>query len=150
MTTLTMISYEPWPWLRRVGWLMVLAVMLAACAPATMPALRGDPSATSSFVVDQPYQQVYRTNLERSRACHWMSFLTGNVHVENDLYPDLQRGEIRAVAHDGFRVYTILGIDVVALALDRTMVTTYSGFSTWNRDMRAVEAWVTEGATACR
>jgi hypothetical protein len=40
---------------------LALFLMLSACAPKTMHALRQDPSATQHVVVDRPYMEVHRT-----------------------------------------------------------------------------------------
>lgn len=126
------------------------AALLAGCAPPTLQGLRENPAGTTRFEVGQNYQQVYRTVIANARKCYQGSAgpMAQNV-VTGDLYTDIRSGEISVALHGAAGVDTYLGIDIKALADDRTEVRTYYRPSTWASSAAGVESML-RGGSECR
>lgn len=132
----------------RISACAALALALASCAPATMQTLREQSAGQLSFSIDQGYQQVYRTVLTNARRCFQANFVSAQVIVQGDLYPDLFAGEVTVAMHGAMGVDTYLGIDVKGGVAGSTAVKVYHAFGTWARRAEAVQGWLA-GSTAC-
>jgi hypothetical protein len=132
--------------------LLTAALLLAAltgCAPATLQGLREKPTGTGQFEVDQNYQQVYRTVITNARKCWQSGLITAQMVVTGDLFTDTKAGEVTVALHGAAGVDTYLGVDIKAVADDRTQVRTYYAMSSWAAGPAAIESWVRTGSTTC-
>lgn len=122
---------------------------LAGCAPATMQGLREKPHGQTKFEVQRSYQSVYRTVLNNSRKCWQAGLITAQMIVTGDLYSDTRSGEVTVALHGGAGVDTYFGVDIKAVAEDRTEVQTFSAGRGWAPAASAVKEWLELGHTDC-
>ena len=127
----------------------VAVVVLAGCAPATIEGVRQAPAGHETLVLDQPYQQVYRTVVTNARRCYQTGMVTAQMVVTGDLYTDTQTGQVTVALHGGLGVDTYMGVDIKALDDKRSQVDTFVSLSTWTRALPMVKRWLTQGDTPC-
>jgi hypothetical protein len=113
-------------------------------------ALRQEAAGKYTYQFDSNYQQVYRTIVDRARACWQTGMITAQMVVQGDLYTDIRSGTISVALHGGFGVDTYLAIDIVAIGDARTVVHAYYAAQSWEPGARAVKAWVTGTSQECR
>jgi hypothetical protein len=126
----------------------LMTTILSGCFPATTAALKQEPSASLSFVVDEGYQSVYRKIATRMRACYESTWVGDNVSVRAELFTDIRKAEIAAEGINailGKRVQLLVEID--ALGENRTEVRAYQPIG--KASVRAVRRWVLDGSTEC-
>lgn len=127
---------------------LVAAVALTACGPATMQELRASPNLKARFEVPTNYQAAYRTVLDNSRRCWQGAITTAQMVVQGDLYTDIRSGHISVALHGGFGVVTYAGIDLKATGDAQTDVQVYAAQSNWDTS-KMVKAWLENGSTSC-
>jgi hypothetical protein len=92
-----------------------VSITLAGCATSATDVrnLQGDHK--TSFVVDRPYQQVYRVLLERQRSCEQSVSILANLSVSGELYSDEKFGTISSAANgpQGAVVNTVIDVRAI-------------------------------------
>jgi len=102
------------------------------------------------IVVEQGYQQVYRTVLTNARRCWQTGMITATMIVNGDLFTDTRSGEISVTLYGGLGPSTYLAFDVRALSDTQTQVTSYAGLSSWAGATELPRRWLLEGWQSCR
>lgn len=127
-----------------------IALLIVACAPATIEGLKKNHANSYSFDVNENYQPVYREILSTARKCYQTGMVTAQMMVQGDLYHDIKSGNVTVALHGGFGVDTHMTIDISALNNEKTKVVVFNALSTWNPAAQAVRKWVEENSTECR
>ncbi len=130
---------------------MLIFFLLFGCAPATVQGLRENPAGSITFEAPENYQSVYRKIMTPARDC-WQqgaSLLTADMDVHGELYSDIRKGSISITARGGAGAQTYMAIDIVALADNKTRITTYYALRGSLLRAKAVEEWVKNNSTAC-
>ncbi len=127
-----------------------LLLLLAACAPDSLQALREDAAAKHNFKAPLGYQEVYRRVVGPMRTCYQMGGTLGpQFLVQSDVFTDTRRGEVVLL------VMTTLGtqyrfiVDIAAEGEDRASVMTYSWSIAHVPTGALVERWVLNQDSAC-
>jgi hypothetical protein len=133
---------------RTIGVIGLMA-LLAGCANMTGQHLRAEAADVLTFDVAQPYQAVYRTILTQAGACYASGGYVAPTVIDGELSGDTASGQIAVRLYRMGRMVTLLAIDVTARATEQTRVIIYAYSHAQRRDARAIEGWVTTGATGC-
>jgi hypothetical protein len=130
--------------------LLPLAATLAACAPSSVTGLRDAPAGRESVVVEQHYEDVYRTVADRARDCFQLNFLVQQMVVYADLFPSKRLGTVtiqqRGMLGD---VNTWLTIDITSLGDKSSRVEVLYGSRLYAPVARTVLTWPA-GGKDCR
>jgi hypothetical protein len=129
---------------------VAVALALTGCAPATIEGVRQAPAGHETLVLEQGYQQAYRTVVTNARRCYQTGMITAQMVVTGDLYSDTQSGQITVALHGAVGVDTYLGVDIKALSDQRSQVDSYVSLSSWKPALGVVKRWLTEGSTECK
>ena len=125
----------------RVVCAMMLAGLMAGCAPGSPEAVRQHPQSVREVRLPAGYQEIYRTLVANSRRCYEIGLITANRQVRSDLYTDIGRGEItyEMVGALGRDVYAT--VDVIREG-DGTLLRVHNGLGDYGP---LVERWAKGG-----
>lgn len=105
--------------------MVVAALALSGCLPASKEALKGEAGGALSFEVPAGYQAVYRHLVPMMRQCMEWAWIGDNTGVRADLFTDTRKAEISVEGANmllGKRVELVVEIDAVSETASRVTV----------------------------
>ena len=123
---------------------------LEGCTPNTAGGVRAlEATKKSTFIADENYQAVYRKILDMTRKCSEGGMITAQMIVKNDLYTDIQSGNISVELHGGLGVSVYTVTDVKAIAENKTEVTNHFASAGWMNRAPIIKKWALENYKEC-
>lgn len=131
------------------NWIVcAMALALAGCAPSTVIELR-DQTAPLVFIVDKPYQRVFKEIRAELHRCVTGGFAFAKSDIDAQLYPDLKEGEI-AVRYNNMGDRSVFLHVELKDASGVTKATAYSAsFGTWEDYGERLKQFSQAGTPMC-
>lgn len=137
--------------MRHIIVVAVLAIIASACAPVTETTLRQSEDKQRSFNIDQRYQTVFQTILDKSRACFLeipgpSQFTVVGNRVNRDKVAEVVVAEVFGPKSRE----VLMLIDVIYLNDQETQVRSYHSSRRADLYVANIRAWLDKENSSCK